>query len=132
MAVIPESHADLLAGPVGALTTVGADGYPQVTAVVAMLGEDGNVHTSVNNVRQKYRNMVRHPQATLFVIDPANPFRTVEVRADVEIIPDPGKEWTKSFLQGSVDVDEIDPPDAERFHIVLHPTKVNTLEPGAW
>ena len=132
MAVVPESHADLLAGPVGTLTTVGSDGYPQVTAVVAMLGDDGNVHTSVSSVRQKYRNMVRHPKATLLVIDPANPFRTVEVRADVEIIPDPGKVWSKAFLQGGVDLDEIDPPEAERFHIVLHPAKVNTLEPGAW
>lgn len=132
MATVPESHADLLAGIPGALATVGPDGYPQVTAVVAKLEEDGNVHTSVHTERQKYRNLVAHPQATLFVIDPTNPMRTVEVRADVELIADPGKVWSTAFLQGSVDLDVIDPPHVERVHVVLHPTKVNTLAPGAW
>lgn len=130
MSTIPESHADLLNGTV-TLATVNPDGYPQVTAVVAALHDDGTLHTSVNDARQKYRNLLARPQATVFAIDPANPYRTVEVRADAELIADPDKSWTKSFLGGSVDVDAID-GGAQRFHVVLTPTKVNSLSPGAW
>lgn len=129
MATIPESHADLLSGVV-ALVTVGADGYPQTTAVTVRLEADGKLHTSINDGRQKYKNLATHPQAAVFVIDPANPYRTVEVRADVELVPDPDKAWTKAFLPG-FDVDAID-GDAQRFHVVLTPAKVNTVSPGAW
>lgn len=129
MASIPASHADLLTGVV-ALTTVGSDGYPQVTAVTARLESDGNLHTSVNDARQKYRNVVAHPRATVFVIDPADPYRTIEVRADVELIPDTDKSWTKVFLPG-FDVDAVDGP-ASRYHMVLTPVKVNAVSPGAW
>jgi hypothetical protein len=129
MATIPESHSDLVNGPV-ALATVGADGYPQVTAVVTRLEDDGKLHLSINNARQKYANLARHPQATVFAIDPANPYRTIEVRVDVELIPDPGKAWTAAFLPG-LDLDALDGP-AERFHVVLTPAKVNNVSPGAW
>ena len=85
---IPASHRALAEAPgVAALTTLGADGYPQSTAIWFLL--DGDViRTSLHTSRQKYRNLVRHPQATLFLIDPANPFRTLEVRADVTLAED--------------------------------------------
>jgi len=130
MTAIPDSHADLLRGTV-ALATVNPDGYPQVTAVVAVLQDDAKLHTSVNTQRQKYRNLLATPKATVFAVDPANPYRTVEVRADVELIPDPDKAWTKGFLGDAVDVDALD-GDAERFHVVLTPTKVNVVSPGAF
>lgn len=129
MASIPESHTDLLSGVV-ALTTVGSDGYPQVTAVTSRLEADGNLHASVNDARQKYRNLVAHPRATVFAIDPANPYRTIEVRADVELSADPDKSWTKAFLPG-LDLDAID-GTATRYHVVLTPVKVNAVSPGAW
>lgn len=130
MATIPESHAGLLMGPVS-LATQNPDGYPQVTAVVAMLQDDGKLHTSVNSSRQKYRNLLATPKATVFAIDPANPYRTIEVRADAELLDDPGKEWTKGFLGDAVDVDAID-GDADRFHVVLTPTKVNVVSPESF
>lgn len=129
MASIPETHADLVNGVV-ALVTVNPDGYPQVTAVVTRLEDDGKIHTSVNNERQKYKNLAERPKATLFAIDPADSFRTVEVRADVELIPDPDKSWIKAFITDpNFDVDAID-QGAERFHVVFTPAKVNTLPPA--
>jgi len=129
MTSIPESYADLLHGVVS-LSTLNPDGYPQVTAVLARLQDDGKIHTSVNNARQKYKNLVARPKATVFAMDPANPYRTIEIRVDAELIPDHNKEWTKAFIAGSVDVDAID-GDAERFHVVLTPTKVNTFSPSS-
>lgn len=130
MVSIPDSHADLVKGTVS-IATQNPDGYPQVTAVVAVLQDDGKLHTSVNTARQKYRNLVATPKATVFAIDPANPYRTIEVRADAELIADPGKEWSKGFLGDAVDIDAID-GSADRFHVVLTPTKVNVVSPGAF
>lgn len=89
MATIPDSHRDLIDGPnIGALSTVGRDGAPQVTALCFLVDGD-SVALSVTKDRQKYKNAVRYLQATVFVIDPTNPFRTLEVRADTPIEEDP-------------------------------------------
>lgn len=88
-AKVPDSHRDLLeATGVAVLSTVGADGRPQSTAIWYLF--DGDVvRTSLLTTRQKYRNMQRHPLATLFLLDPANPYRTLELRADVTVDDDP-------------------------------------------
>jgi PPOX class probable F420-dependent enzyme len=95
---IPASHRTLAEAPgVAALATLGADGYPQATAVWFLL--DGDViRTSLLRSRQKYRNLVRHPQATLFLIDPANPYRTLEVRGDVTLEEDTDLSLLKRLL----------------------------------
>jgi PPOX class probable F420-dependent enzyme len=85
VAPIPASHLALLETPgVAAFTTIGADGYPQTTAIWYLL--DGDVvRTSLHKSRQKLRNALAHPKATLFLIDPANPYHTLEIRGDVEV-----------------------------------------------
>src|SRR5580693_7160101 len=98
MPVISASHRDLLENshPV-AFATVGANGQPQVTAIWAML--DGDVvRTSLCKSRQKYKNLIAHPQVTLFAIDPGNPFRTLEVRATAEVTDDPALEFLQRLL----------------------------------
>lgn len=86
---IPDSHRDLLEAPgVAVLSTLGADGLPQVTAVWYLL--DGDVvRLSLVRTRQKYKNMERHPLATLFLLDPTNPYRTLELRSDLSVEDDP-------------------------------------------
>ena len=55
-ASLPESHADLLDNPnVAALSTVGADGYPQVTAIWFVRDGD-RILTSLTTERQKHEN----------------------------------------------------------------------------
>src|SRR6476660_8654401 len=89
MTTLPASHIDLLDAPgVATLSTLGPDGYPQVTAIWFMRDGDAIV-TSLTTIRQKLRNIARHPQATLFLVDPANPYRTLEIRGDVTIEDDP-------------------------------------------
>ena len=89
MATIPASHRDLIDGAnIATFSTVGGDGAPQVTAVWYLTDGD-TVVLSLTTDRQKYKNAVRRPRATLFVIDPTNPFRTLEVRADTSIEEDP-------------------------------------------
>jgi len=85
MATIPESHRDLVEAPrVASLSTVGSDGTPQVTAIWFVADGDA-VKASLVTARQKYKNVVARPRATLFVIDPNNPFRTLEIRGTVQV-----------------------------------------------
>jgi PPOX class probable F420-dependent enzyme len=81
--VIPESHRDLLAGPVNVvLTTVMPDGQPQTTPIWCNLAED---YVMINTMRQfrKAKNMQANPKVTLLAYDLKNPLRNIEVRGRV-------------------------------------------------
>jgi PPOX class probable F420-dependent enzyme len=80
---IPDSHRDLVdCPPVAALTTIGADGYPQTSVVWCDL--DGEL-VRVNTMRgfAKERNMRRDPRVTLLCYDPRRPLRSLEIRGEV-------------------------------------------------
>jgi PPOX class probable F420-dependent enzyme len=124
----PESLTDLLTGPnTAVLTTVGADGLPQSTAVWYLVGDDGIVRTSITTDRQKYRNLVRRPKATLFILDPTNPYRTIEIRANVELTPDPDKAMLPQFAEKyGVAVEVLEEAGGDRVVATFDPVKVNT------
>jgi PPOX class probable F420-dependent enzyme len=122
---ISASHRDLLENPnTVVLATVGADGQPQVTAIWAML--DGEVvRTSLHKGRQKYKNLLAHPQVTLFVIDPKNPYRTLEVRATAEVTDDTDLEFLQRLLHRyGTDLEHFPAPTQDRVVITLHPTRI--------
>ena len=128
MPSIPASHRALLDAPVGVLATVGADGLPQVTALWFLYDDaDGVVRFSLNTTRQKTKNLRARPVASLLVLDPANPYRTVELRGRVDVQPDPdyaladrvGKKY-------SADLRTMDRPGETRVAVTLRPEKVNT------
>jgi len=81
--IIPDSHRDLLQGPVHAvLTTVTPDGTLQSSLI--WIDYDG-CHLLVNTTleRQKGRNMQRNPKVALLIVDPMNTSRWLEVRGSV-------------------------------------------------
>jgi PPOX class probable F420-dependent enzyme len=127
-AQIPSSHLDLLEGPIPvSIATIGPSGYPQVTAVWVFF-EDGNVVTSLAGVRQKLKNLKARSRATVFVIDPANPYRTLEVRGDVTIEPDPELTTLKRVLTAyGTDLESFPGPLEERATVTLRPTRVVAL-----
>ena len=124
-AQIPSSHLDLLETPIPvSLSTVGPTGHPQVTAIWVIV-EDGNVVTSLTGVRQKSKNLEARPQATVFVIDPGNPYRTLEVRGDVTIEPDPELTTLKRVLAAyGTSLESFPGPLEDRTTITLRPTHV--------
>ena len=90
MAEIPEKYRDLFDKPVFAsLATIMPDGTPQVTPV--WCDYDGR-HIIINTAkgRVKDRNMRRNPAVALAVMDPANPYRYLEVRGKVSEITEQG------------------------------------------
>lgn len=90
-ATIPDSHLDLITGPVCAvLTTVAPDDQPENTIV--WCSWDGE-HVLVNTVvgRRKHSNMTRQPKVALTAVAPDDPYRWIDVRGIVEeMVPDEG------------------------------------------
>jgi PPOX class probable F420-dependent enzyme len=127
MATIPESHQDLLNAPVGMLATIGPDGYPQVTAVW-FLYDEGAIKMALNTKRQKVKNLQANPTCTFFILDTANPYRTLEIRGQAEITPDPDYVFAKKVgaKYGGVDFRNMDPPGETRVVVTLRAVKVNT------
>ena len=129
-ATYPDSHLDLLQAPLTAtLSTVGKDGFPQVTALWYLF-EDGQLKLTLNDSRQKFKNIVAHPQATLFILDPQNPMHAIEVRAKLTVKPDTDLSFAERVVAhygNPFKISDIDGPDSKRFEVVFEPIKVNAL-----
>jgi hypothetical protein len=84
---------------------------------------------SLNTTRQKVKNLMRRPESTLFFMDPANPYRTLEIRARAEIEPDPDYVFADRVgaKYGGADVRTMDQPDETRVVVTFVPVKVNTF-----
>lgn len=87
---IPETHKDLLTGPVYVqLASHMRSGSIQVHPV--WCGYDGN-HILVNSAKGRVKdiNMRANPNVTVLAVDPENPFRWLEVRGKVVDITEEG------------------------------------------
>ena len=129
MTTFPQSHQDLLKANVAILATIGPDGYPQVSALWFLFDdEDATLKLSLNSTRQKVKNLKAHPECTFFILDTANPYRTLEVRARAQIMPDPDYAFARKFgaKYGGVDLSTRDRPGETRFVVSLQPIKVNS------
>ena len=83
---IPDSHVDLIAGPVYCvLTTVSPEGGPENTIVWSSW--DGS-HVLVNTAdgRRKANNIRNNPRVALIALDPMDALRWIDVRGIVEEI----------------------------------------------
>jgi PPOX class probable F420-dependent enzyme len=122
---VPDSHRDLLDAQVATLGTIGQDGRPQLT-VVWFLAEDGVVRISLNTSRQKVRNLRQNPACSVLILDPANPYRYVELRGDAEITPDDDYAFAdKLGAKYSADLRENDGPGESRVVVTVTPTRVH-------
>jgi PPOX class probable F420-dependent enzyme len=90
MAKIPDSHIDLIEGPVfSILTTIAPDGMPENSVI--WCSWDGD-HVLVNTAegRRKDKNIRSNPKVALTAVDPENPYRWIDVRGTVDqIVDDP-------------------------------------------
>ncbi|HKO05576.1 MAG TPA: PPOX class F420-dependent oxidoreductase [Candidatus Acidoferrales bacterium] len=87
---IPEKYLDLFQKPAfGSLGTLMPDGSPQVTPVWIDL-EDGHLVVNSAKGRAKDRNMRRDPRVSIAVVDPANPYRYLEIRGRVIEVSEKG------------------------------------------
>jgi hypothetical protein len=79
----------------------------------------------VVTTRQKFKNLQREPKATLFIMDPANPFTTLEIRATTTLTADPEKSMLPKFAEHYATPEEmLDLPDTERVTVEFDPTRI--------
>jgi PPOX class probable F420-dependent enzyme len=124
---VPDAFRDLLDAATGILATNGPDGLPQVTAVTFLHDTVGDlVKISLNDTRQKTKNMRRDSRATLFILDRNNPYRSLEIRARVELAPDPDFSFAKTAgAKYGQDFHVHDQPGETRSVVTLHPVRIN-------
>jgi PPOX class probable F420-dependent enzyme len=124
MPEIPESHRDLLDAQFATLATINPDGRPQLSEVW-FLAEDGLVKFSLNNDRQKTKNLTRRPAATALILDLANPYRYLEIRGDAEVIPDDDYAFADQLgAKYDSDLRTRDQPGDTRVVVTIHPTRI--------
>ena len=129
---VPDSHHDLLEAPLTAiLTTVDASGRPQSTAVWYLVDGDGQLIGSTTSGRQKFKNMAANPQCDLFIIDPQNGFRTLEVRAEADLAPDPDQAAVRALAEAyGMDPELLVDAAEDRYTITFRPRRVVVNPPG--
>jgi PPOX class probable F420-dependent enzyme len=129
LARIPETHRDLLNGPLPfVLTTVDSHCRPQSSVIWCFVDEDGLLKGSTLANRQKYRNLQRNPACSLIVIDPANDHRTLEIRAEADLILDPQRETVRAIApKYGADPDRLGRAPGERVTMLFRPVKIVTM-----
>jgi PPOX class probable F420-dependent enzyme len=131
LASIPDSHRDLLDARTAVLATIGPDGRPQLSAVW-FLAEGDTVRVSLNTTRQKLKNLRNNAAATLFILDPNNPQRYLEIRGDAELTDDSDYAFaSKVAAKYGVDLRTFDPPGTSRVAVTLDPVRVNAIDLSA-
>ena len=100
----PASHESLLERPLFAhLATVRPDGSPQ-SGLMWFDWDGKRARFSHTRTRQKVRNLAHEPRVSFHLVDPENPYRTLEVRGRVESIDaDPDANFYRS-LQARYDM----------------------------
>ncbi len=127
--MVPETHRDLLFERLPfVLTTVDAKGRPQSSAVWCFVDEDGILKGSTLEQRQKFRNLRRNPECALFVFDPKDDHRTLEIRAGAELMPDPRKETVRAIApKYGADPTRLGQSPGDRVTVLFHPHRVVTM-----
>ena len=128
--MIPETHKDLLHSKALAhIATIGPKGEPQSNPV--WFDWDGeHVLFSQTKTRQKYQNLKRNPRVALSIVDPANPFRYLEIRGVVtEIKEDPDNAFIDSMAKKYVGAPKYtgNRPGDERVVVVVAPEKTTSM-----
>ena len=127
MAAIPQSHRDLLDGQFATLATIGPDGRPQLSEVW-FLAEGDTIAISLNDSRQKTRNLQANPAANVFLLDLANPYRYLEIRGDAEVTPDADYGFADRVgAKYNANLRDHDQPGQSRVVVTIHPVRVNAV-----
>jgi PPOX class probable F420-dependent enzyme len=128
MVHVPESHQDLLDALFAVCATIDPHGRPQLSGVWFVDDEDA-IRLSVTNTRKKVGNLRRNKACTIYIVDPRNPLRYLEIRGDAEVTPDDDFAFADRMgVKYGADVRKMTPPDEKRIVIAVHPVHVNAID----
>lgn len=129
--MVPDAFRDLLDAQIATLATKGDDGYPQASALWFLADEDGTFKLSLNSARQKTKNLQRDPKVTLFILDLAEPFRYLEIRADARVARDDDYRFADRIgAKYGADMRKMDRPGEHRLMVTLRPVRINAVNVG--
>lgn len=132
MPIIPEKFLDLFAPDKKAfadLATVMPDGSPQVTPVWFDY-ENGKIRVNTARGRVKDKNMSMNTRVALAILDPANPYRHIQVRGRVIHVTEEGaKEHIDSLAKKYLGQERYPwhNPAEQRVIYEIEPTSVSTM-----
>jgi PPOX class probable F420-dependent enzyme len=110
------------------LTTLRADGMLS-TNPIGYVWDGRHIRVSTLKSRMKYKNILRDDRVCFCVQSPTNPMDYLEVRGHATLEDDPDLSFFREqFMRGMGGKEppaELDPPDAERVIIVIHPQQVS-------
>ena len=126
-ATVPAEFKDLLeSNALANIATIGPKGEPQNNPV--WFDWDGSyIMFSQTKGRQKFHNLQREPRVAVSIVDPANPYRYLEVRGKVvRIDEDPENKFIDKMAKKYINQDTypFHQPGDERVVIVVEPEKI--------
>lgn len=132
MSPIPEEYLDILNSTALAyIATIGPKGAPQVSAI--WFGWNGSqLFFSMGKIRQKHRNLLRDPRVAVSITDPADPYRSLEIRGVARIDDDRGHAFARQLSQKYLQRDptpEENPPQSERVVVMIEPERAIVFPP---
>jgi PPOX class probable F420-dependent enzyme len=96
---------------------------------VWFLADESGIRLSLNTSRQKVKNLRSNPVVNLFVLDPANPARYLEVRGDASIDEDPDYAFADRVgNKYGADLRVFDGEHRNRVVVTIAPTRVNAVD----
>jgi len=127
---IPKTHHHLLDARYATLATVGASGRPQLSTVYFVATADGTVKLSVNETRQKTKNMVANSKVSLQIQDSDDSFRYLELRGDAAVEPDDDYAFADRLgaKYDGLDLRHMDRPGERRTVVTINLTRVRAVD----
>ena len=133
MSAVPDDYQDILHSTTLAyVATIGPKGEPQVSPL--LFDWDGtHILLGTSKASQKYRNLLLEPRIALSFVDPANPYRSLEIRGTVARIDDDldarfANALIWKYLNRDRNADEMQPGE-ERVIILVEPERVYLFPP---
>ena len=129
MTDFPQSHRDLLDAQVATLATVGADGLPQLTEVW-FLHDGDEIRLSLNDSRQKTKNLRARSECSLLILDVEKPYRYLEVRGRARVEPDLDYAFADKVgaKYGGADLRAHDGPGEQGVVVTIEPDRVYDVD----
>lgn len=128
---IPEQHHKLLdKSLIGIITTVRHNDQRLSSHPVGFVLDEGVIRISSLKNRMKYKNILADSRVCFCVVSAKNVMEYIEVRGIATIKDDTDRSFARrQFVEGSGGKEppaDMDPPDAERIIISIHPEQVSS------
>lgn len=128
---IPKKHHKLLhKSLIGVITTVRHNDQRLSSHPVGFVLDEGVIRISSLKNRIKYKNILADPRVCFCVVSTKNVMEYVEIRGVATLEDDTDRSFARrQFVEGSGGLEppeDMDPPEAERIIISIHPEHVSS------